>query len=236
MGTSSDYVGGTGGKWTPYKHATSNYARHGGEGRADKVLARYVGAMGGAGAVAAGTRAFGVAAGQALAGLGAGIATDGLTSTLQSLGLGDLVGKNRWEVLDGLLEAFGGDGSSLEDQAVQKALIDAFAELFPEDAQAYEELEKVELDRDSFVKGIERFVANLAYARLLPTLAEKFSHIENPVEARKAYQTLRDRLHALVRLELSDRDPLSVDWRAPEGEAILGKVIDQLYEDMEDLE
>ena len=50
----------------------------------------------------------------------------GLTATLEALGLGHLVGRDRFEVLDGLLDALGGDGASLEDQAVSAALIDAF--------------------------------------------------------------------------------------------------------------
>jgi len=236
MGTSSDYMGGTGGQWTSYKHATSNYARHGGGSRADRVLARYVGALGGAAAAAASGRAAGVGAGQAIADFAAGVARDGLTPTLQRLGLGHLVGEDRWEVLDGLLEELVGDGGSLEDQAVERALNDAFRELFGEDAQTYEELEAVELDRDGLIRLVEHFVANWAYGRLLPTLAEKFSHIEDPDRAVEAYNLLRERMLKLVRLEVSDRDALQIDWRGDEGDATLTKVVDQLYEDMEDLE
>jgi hypothetical protein len=236
VGTSSDYTGGSGGNWTPYKHAASNFARHGGEGRADKVLARYVGALGGASAAAASGRATGVGAGQAVAAFGSGIAGAGLTATLEGLGLGHLVGQDRYEVLDGLIEELGGDGGSLEDQAVQAAIIEAFRDLYPEDAQTYEELEAVELDGDAVARFIERFVAEWAYARLLPTLAEKFSHIEDPDTAQQRYKALRERLNALVKLELGDRNAVDIAWRAPEGQALLSKVIDQLYEDMADLE
>jgi len=235
MGTSSDYTGGTGGGWTPYKHAASKFARYGGAERADKVLARYVGALGGAGAAAGAGRASGVGAGQAIADFGAGLATDGLTETLQRLGLGHLVGQDRYEVLDGLVEALGGDGGLREDQAVQGALIEAFHALYPEDAQTYEELEALELDRDDVVRLIERFVAEWAYARLLPTLAEKLSHIEDQAVAQQRYEELRERLYALVRLEIGERDALEIAWRVEEGEAILNTVVDQLYEDMQDL-
>src|SRR5205085_11068099 len=100
----------------------------------------------------------------------------------------------------------------------------------------YEELAAVELDRDDVERFIERFVAEWAYARMLPTLAEKFSHIEDPEEARARYKELRERLEALVTLEIGSRDPLSIAWRESEGENVVTKVIDQLYEDMEDLE
>lgn len=235
MGTSSDYTGGSGGAWTPYKHATSNFARHGGAKRADKVLARYVGALGGARGAAASGRATGVGAAQGIAAFGAGIASDGLTPTLERLGLGHLVGQDRWEVLDGLVEALAGDGGSLEDQAVETAIIDAFADLYPEDAQTYEQLEEVGLDHDGVVRFIERFVAAWAYARLRPTVAQKFSQLDHPQTAQDRYKELRERMTALVRLEIGDRDALSISWRDQEGEAVLTKVVDQLYEDMVDL-
>lgn len=235
MGTSSDYTGGTGGNWTKYKHAASNYARRGGGGRADRVLARYIGALGGAGSAASSGRASGVAAGQGIGAFGAGLASDGLTPTLEALGLGHLIGKSRWDVLDGLLDALGRDGGTLEDQAVQQALCDAFAEIFPEDAETYEELEAATLDGDAVADLVERFVARWAYHRMLPTLAEKFSHIEDHAVAQQRYEELCERIELLTRLELGDQDPLAIDWRGSEGEAIVGRVIEQLYEDMADL-
>lgn len=234
MGTSSDYTGGRGGKWTPYKHAASNYARRGGEGRVEKLLSRYVSALGGAGAAASGGRA-GVSAAQGLGALGAGVATEGLTPTLERLGLGHLVGGTRWDVLDGLLDALAGDGGSLEDQAVQQALCDAFAEIFPEEADSYEELEASTLDADDVAALIERFVANMAYHRLLPTLAEKFSHIEDGAVAQRRYDEVCERMQLLAKLEIGDRDPLAIAWREQEGEIVITQVMDQLYEDMEDL-
>lgn len=237
VGTSSDYSGGTGGAWTPYKHAASNFARRGGDNRrVERVLARYVAALGGAIAAAAGGRAGGVSAGQGVAGFGAGLATGGLTETLESLGLGHLVGGSRFDVLDGLLEALGGDGGTLEDQAVNQALCEAFAHLYPDEAGSYEELEEVTLDDEGVTEFIKYFVAEWAYARLLPTLAEKFTHIEDPAEAQKRDRELRERMQLLVTLGIGDRDTLSIDWRGDEGRDVLERVVDQLYEDMEDLD
>ncbi len=238
MGTSSDYTGGTGGAWTPYKHAASNFARRGGEGRAERVLARYVGALGGASAAAGGGGSAGgggVASGQGVAAFGAGLATSGLTPTLEALGLGHLLGGSRFDVLDGLLEALGGDGGSLEDQAVNQALCEAFANLYPDDVETYEELEEVVLDDGGLIQFIEFFVAEWAYSRLLPTLAEKFTHIEDPVAAQSRYDELRERMQLLVTLEIGDRSALSIEWRGEEGHQVLTQVVDQLYEDMEDL-
>lgn len=236
MGTSSDYTGGVGGNWTAYKHAASNFARRGGSERANRALAKYVRALGGAGTAAASAATTGVAAGQRLADFGTGLTQDGLTPTLQRLGLGHLVGADRIDVLDGLLDALAGDGDSRDDSAVRRALIETFKQLFDEEAQTYEALESAELNQDDLVLIIERFVALWGYERMADTIAEKFAHIENPDEAARRYEQLLARFEALVKLEIGDRDVLSIEWRADEGEAILGAVIDKMYEDLEDFE
>lgn len=236
MGTSTDYTGGTGGKWTPYKRATSYFTRLGGEDRADRVLARYVKAAGGAAGIAGGGTTAAVRSTQGLAGFGVGIAEGGLSGALREMGLERLIGCDRFEVIDGLLEALGGEGATLEDQAVLAALCEAFEELWPEDADTYEDLEEVSLDAEDVARLIERFVARWVYDRMLPTLAEKFTHIEDPEVVRSRDQLLRDRLNLLVSLELQDSNPLGIDWRGDEGETILTTLVNQVYEDMEDLE
>ena len=237
MGTSKDYSGGKGGDWTPYKHATSTFARYGGgSGRAEKVLSRYVAAQGGAAALSssAGARAA-VGSTQGVAGFATGLAVDGLTPTLQRLGLGHLVGRDRYEVLDGLLEALAGDGSTLEDRAVLAALCEAFEELFPDDAESYDELEATTLDEAGVATLVERFVARWVYDRMLPTLAKKFADISDPDVVRRRDNELRERIVLLAKLELQDRSALDVDWTGDEGRDILQGLVDAIYDDMEDL-
>lgn len=238
MGTSADYTGGKGGAWRPYKIAASNFAKRGGEKRrVEKVLARYVGAVGGASSAAGGGGgSSGVSSGQGVAAFGTGLATEGLTPTLESLGLKHLVGASRFDVLDGLLATLGGDGGTLEDQAINQALCEAFAHLYPDDADTYEELEAVTLDEAGVVGFIENFVGEWAYARMLPTLAEKFTHIEDPMIAQRRDDELRERIQLLVKLEIGERSALEIAWRDEEGEQLLSYVVAQLYEDMEDLE
>lgn len=237
MGTSSDYSGGTGGAWTPYKHAASNFARRGGGNqRVQRVLARYVGAIGGAAAASGGARAGGgVSAGQGVAAFGSGLASGDLSAALESLGLGHLVGTSRFDVLDGLLKELGGEGGTLEDQAVIAALCEAFAYLYPDNAETFEEMQAVTLDESGVVEFIEYFVAEWAYSRLMPTLAEKFTHIA-PAEALERDRELRERVQLLVVLKVGERSALSIDWRGDDGRAVLEQVVKQLYEDMEELE
>lgn len=235
MGTSKDYSGGTGGNWTPYKHAAANFARRGGGERAEKVLGRYVAAMGGAGALTGASAQAAVGSTQGVAAFGSGLAADGLTRTLERLGLGHLVGQDRYEVFDGLLEALAGDGATLEDRAVLAALCEAFEELFPDDAESYGELQAVTLDADGVIELIERFVARWVYDRMLPTLAEKFAHIADAAVVRRRNDELRERIRLLAKLELEDRNVLTIDWNGDEGRDMLGRLVEDIYEDMEDL-
>lgn len=236
MGTSSDLAGGKGGAWTPYRHASTAFMKHGGEPRADRLLARYVAALGGAlAAAASGMGAF-IGPAQGLADVGVRLAEEGLTPTLEHLGLSHLVGAERYDVLDGLLDALAGDGSTLEEQAVLSALCEAFEELFPDDAETYEQLEQVQLDTEGLVALIERFVVRWVYDRMLPTLAERLSHVEDPETVRRRDSELRERLALLAALRLEDRDALTIDWAGEEGAAILTSLVTDLYEDMADLE
>lgn len=232
MGTSSDYTGGTTADWESYKHVASKFASRGGDGRAEQVLARYVRALGGAPATAADARRAGVAPSQRVAAFGASLATIGLTATLYQLGLGHVVGGSRWAVLDGLLQALGGDGGTLEDQAVNEAVVGTLVKLYPAATETYEELEHIALEPGSLTGLVEQFVGRWAYARLLPTLAEKLCHIEDPAALQRRYAELRGRLNACVRLEIGGPDAVEVNWRRCDGGLLLGRVIDELYADM----
>ena len=91
------------------------------------------------------------------------------------------------------------------------------------------------LDRDGVVAFIEEFVADWAYHRMLPTLAEKFTHIEDPAEAAAPRQPATRAARPAGALELGDRDPLAIDWRGDEGRDSSTGHRDA-YEHMEDLE
>jgi hypothetical protein len=103
MGTSSDHTGGTGGAWTGFKRAATDYAKYGGEDRARRVTARHVATMGGAGAAVA-SAAAGLSTAQRLGRLLSGIGTVGFDETLRSFDLEALIGRDRFDVLEALIE------------------------------------------------------------------------------------------------------------------------------------
>jgi hypothetical protein len=204
MGTSSDYSGGSGGPWTPFKRAATSYAKHGGADRAGRMLARHVTTLGGAAAAAASART-GTIAGQRLGGLLAGVATEGLTPTLERIGLADQVGRDRFEVLDALITYIAGSGSDLEAQAARDAACDILDELFPEGA-SYDDLSAVVLDVAALETLLALFLAAYIYNRV-PIIGERLARFGDRHAAERADGELRDYIRAYIDLQLGDDPP-----------------------------
>jgi len=225
VGTSSDYAGGSGGAWTPLKRAATSYAKYGGRERATRLLARHVAALGGAAGAASAARA-GMLAGQRLGGLLAGVATEGLTPTLERLGFAELVGRDRFEILDALITHLAGPGSDLEAQAARDAACDILEELFPE-GTAYEDLASVTVDAEDLERLLALFLAAYVYNRV-PIIAERLTRLSDPQAAERMDKELRDYIRAYVDLKLGD-DPLAIDWAGAEGRGIVERAIQALY-------
>lgn len=230
MGTSADRAAGTGGDWTPLKHATSAYVR--GLGRSDskerafRVLARHVPLLGGAGGAATSARAGSVGIGRLggiLAGLGAGTAGEAFSS----VGLGHLVGQDRFTVLDELVTYIAGTGDDLDSGAARDAACDVLDEIFG-DADSWDELDRVSVDSDQLGTILERFLALYVYNRV-PVVAERLSRLTDPVAMRQADQEMREIITNLVAIKLP-ADPLSVDWRGAEGQNIAERAIASAYD------
>lgn len=230
MGTSADRSAGTGGNWTPLKHATNAYVRGLGKsdsnGRARRVLARHVPLLGGAGSASASARA-GSSGIARLGGLLAGLGTGTAGQALSALGLGHLVGKDRFTVLDELVTYIAGSGDDLDSGAARDAACDVLDEVFG-DADSWEELDRINVDREQLGMILERFLALYVYNRV-PVVAERLSRLTDPVAMRKADHEMRQIIADLVAIELPD-NPLAVDWTGSEGRAIADRAISSTYE------
>jgi hypothetical protein len=234
MGTSSDYGGGRGGAWTPFKIAATNYAKHGGRGNGARVVARHVATLGGAAGATRSARA-GIAGAANFAGLLAGIARNGLTPTLREAGLGDLVGRDRFDVVQALIDLVAGAGSDLEEQAAREAALDVIDELFA-DAADYDELAALTLDADGLVRALEAFLAYYIYNRLRQQIDERLTRHADPARAEQLDGDLRQLIRAQVRIRLREVDPLTVDWSDSEGRVIIESALRSAYGVLEDLE
>ena len=241
MGTSADRTAGRGGAWTPLKHATSSYIRGLTTGSpstrtyAERVLARHVPVLGGASAATAGARAArgGV---QRLGGLLAGVGTAGLESTLLAFGLGNLVGRDRFDVLDELITFIAGDGNDLDSQAARDAACDVLDQLFA-DAETWSELTEVSdltVSREGLVTLLETFLAQYVYNRV-PVIAERLNRMTDIGALRQADQEMRQIIDVLVSLRLPE-DPFIVDWSGPTGAQIAADTVQMAYEAIQGLD
>lgn len=232
MGTSSDFPGGKGTEWRDLRRATTDYAKTGGTGLAERVLGRFVAALGGA---AAATAASGTTVGstQRMADVAAALADGGLGDALERAGLGHLVGQSRWEVLGALLEEVAGAAAGLEEAAIQSAACRLFEELFP-DQQSWEELADVRLDEQQVAELIERFVAECIFGRLAQAIDARLA-ARDPQERERRNRELHDLVGRLVALRLDDRGVLDIDWRGDEGRQITERLVGDVYAQLEDL-
>ena len=236
MGTSADRAAGTGGNWTPLKHATNAYVRGLGRSnsteRANRVLARHVPLLGGTGQAAAGARA-GRSGITKLGGLLAGLGTGTAAQALTAIGLAHLVGQDRFTVLDELVSYIAGVGNDLDSGAARDAACDVLDEVFG-DSDSWEELNEISVDREQLGQILERFLALYIYNRV-PVVAERLSRLTDPVAMRQADQQMRQIISDLVVIELPT-DSLSVDWTGQQGRDIAERAITTAYELLSALE
>jgi hypothetical protein len=231
MGTSKSNAGGTGGAWTDFKRNATLFAKHGGDERIAKTLASYVAAVGGA-VAALGTAAAGARAGQSLgAFLTGSTGPTGVAGGLQSVGLGRLVGEDRFTVLSELLDEFVGSGNALDEQAARQALLDVLDELLPEDDTP---LEEVHLDEAGVTDTLCRFLSALVYNLAIPVIDERLTRLEDASLAGQRDGELRAYIEGLIRVRLQDLDPIAMDWQGPAGETLIQGVLRDAYELMEE--
>jgi hypothetical protein len=233
MGTSSDRTGKSGGAWTPLKRAATTYAARTGTApiAARRLLARSIPVLGGAGG-ATGSAQGTIRAAQRLGALLAGVGTAGLDTTLREFGLSELIGKDRYEVLDALITYVTGHGGELDEQAARDAACDVL-ELMFEDAETFEELEAVAVSGRELVELLVEFLAAFVCNRI-PVLAERLASLD-PAVARTKYAELRAIVAAHIDLD-TGADPFAVDWAGDEGWQIVENAIQLAYEQIEALE
>ncbi|MEW6554352.1 MAG: hypothetical protein AB1384_08715 [Actinomycetota bacterium] len=230
MGTSSDYSGSTGGPWTRFKRAATDFAKYGGEERARRVMARHVATLGGARRASESAKA-GISTAQRLGEALTRLGTLGLDATLQSYNLDYLIGKDRFDVLQALIEIIAPPGTDLESEAARNAALDVIEEVFGE-GNSYEDLSSTQFDHDGLVNALELFIAAYVYNRAIPLIEKRLSEL-SAGEADNRDKALHIFIKQLVRLRLKDMDPLQIDWKGTEGHSIIQRLIRGLYSQLE---
>jgi hypothetical protein len=220
VGTSTDRSAGSGGAWTPLKRATTSYLRTlgtaGSPSRARRLLGRHVPVLGGT-AGAAGSARAGARGIQGLGALLSGMGATDLATALTTIGLEDLVGQDRFSVLDKLITFIAGDGDDLDAQAARDAACDVLEELFG-DADQWADLASINVTADDLTRMLEMFLSLYVYNRV-PVIAERLSRLENPTQSRHADQEMRLIIADMVAIHLP-ADPFTIDWRGGAGRAL----------------
>jgi hypothetical protein len=231
VGTSASNSGGSGGAWTGYKRNASSFARYGGSDRAGKALAGFVAAMGGA-ASAVAAAGPGARTGQSLGQLlAASTGPSGVAGGLETIGLGALVGEDRYTVLTALLDTFAGSGSDLEAQAARSALLDVLDALLPDDEAT--PLDAIVLDEAAVMDALFRYVAALVYNRAIAVIDERLTRLQNPTLAQQRDQEMRDYIDALVRLRAQAASPLDIEWQGQQGRQFIEGILRAVYDQLE---
>jgi len=168
-----------------------------------------------------------------LGGLLAGVGGAGLGATLEGLGLGHLVGKDRFDVLDELITLVAGAAADIESQAARDAACDVLDELYA-DADTWEELAATGVSAEQLRELLTLFVAKYVYNRL-PVLAERLARLMDPAAVKKADQQIVDMIHDLVSLRMPE-DPLAFDWGGAAGERFASEAVREVYEFLGELD
>jgi hypothetical protein len=180
------------------------------------------GTAGAAGSARAGARG--------IQGLGALLSVMGasdLATALAAIGLEDLVGQDRFSVLDALITFIAGDGDDLDAQAARDAACDVIEELFG-NADQWADLASINVTPDDLNRMLEMFLSLYVYNRV-PVIAERLSKLENPAQSRHADQEMRLIIADMVAIHLPD-DPFTIDWRGGAGRALADDAIATVYE------
>ncbi|SCF19925.1 hypothetical protein GA0070563_106120 [Micromonospora carbonacea] len=157
----------------------------------------------------------------------------GLAPTLEALGLAELVGRDRFDVLDGLVTLLAGDGDDLDSQAARDAACDVLDEVFA-DADTWQDLAAATVTRDDMQALLEMFLARYIYNRM-PVIAERLGRLTDQQAARQADADMRQLITDLVALRLPE-DPFTIDWAGSQGRQIADDAIGAVYETLEALD
>jgi hypothetical protein len=193
---------------------------------ARRLLSRHVPVLGGTAAAAGSARA-GTRGIQSLGALLSGIGTADLAAALTAIGLQDLVGLDRFSVLDALITFIAGDGDDLDAQAARDAACDVLEELFG-DADQWTDLASINVSADDLKRMLETFLALYVYNRV-PVVAERLSRLDDAAQSQHADQEIHLIIADMVAMHLPE-DPFTIDWRGGAGRALADDAIVSVYE------
>lgn len=214
--------------WERAGRALAKVASSGGGRGMGRAAVRYVRALGGASRATTGARA-GRRAASRFAGFLSDVSRNGLDAAVRQLGLGSVIGSDVDSVIAAIADAVCPEGASREEAAAREATAEALEEVFADVITADGDLTKLDaMTAATVAKAITTLVTSYIYNRWLNDLGAKIeSKAITSQQAVRVEKRMRQFIRDAVKLDLRDRDPLKIDWRAQEGRSFM----EQIYRD-----
>lgn len=280
MGTSRPYGAPTGGGWPPLKKLVTQFGADGGSDPLPPLppfpqpvpplppddptpspsispahlLAAYIGAHGGAAAMAGlssspggdGGRGGGGGdgpgagggrprrigrpvsrVGQNLGGFATRVGQAGLATALRELGLADLIGRPAAEVTGAIVERLAGPGSTMDATLARIALNKLRQELLGA-AKTFEDVERIlrsTLEQVQVAGLLIQYYGHYLYERFARDFYERLDNSVGVEKARSSVESVRRTIFASLRAKLAGRNPIEVDWRGAEGRQLAERIL-----------
>lgn len=227
----------TSGVWRDARSALTRAATSGGGSRGARIRSAagsYVRARGGAGRAAAQSRSARTTVSR-LSGFLSTLGRGGVTAALRSLNLANYIGRNAEEVFAAIADALSPSGALVEDAAVRAAINDVLGELYDRVAEADGDLAVLDtMPSAEVTAAIESCVAACIYERWVSELGLSIERGATSASAAVDLERgMRAYIDESVKLEIGDRDPLSIDWAASEGTDLIDRVFRDAYSFLE---
>ncbi len=201
-------------RWKDAKDAMTRYVKGTSSNNRDRIMSRYVGASGGSRQLSRSATS-GKSAAINLGRVIQSFRDNGVENTLQSLQI-EYVGRSAKEVLSELVNVIAAKANTKEDISARGASGEAISELYNiilENNGDIESLRKI--DEDTFSKVIEVFMSEYIFQRVMSDLQSRFEKYENnPKEAVKKEQELKNYIKVKVELRMGEMRPESKDYHS----------------------
>lgn len=253
MGTSKGYTMPTGGEWRPLKNEANKFIKDkGGKDRnnnpltvtPERLLGRYITALGGARNLASGKDGSGESVGSAkggrtgrataaahagsmLGGFLSGVQASGLTGTLNEIGLSDLIGKTAPDVINGLLDAFVGPASTLDEEAARTALRELYEEIL-ENAETYEEVDAAltkTISEEGVTNKLADFFTRYTYRLFCRDFYEDWQKKIGIEKAKQKLKEVKEYMFSALRSKISGEKTTKRDWAGRDGLRLSQKIM-----------
>lgn len=204
----------------------------GGGGRqgVSRAAKAYVGARGGSRGSARAATA-GRAATQNFGSFLSSVASRGAEAALRDLGLSSFAGKPAAQVLAEIANRLAPNGATLEEAAARRAMDDALFSLYERYDLEDGNLSRLEaMDASAIREAVQESICSYIFHRWLQELGDRIE--QKAVSADQAVgleREVRDYVRDAVKLDLSQVDVLTMDWKSPAGSGLVERVFQEAY-------